>query len=64
MKNIFEKSVVTSKALAKGSLIDLQSIAFKKPGTGIKAADYKTVLVKRINRELPKDYLIKKEDLE
>ena len=49
MKKIFEKSIVTSKALPKGKKLNRRDIAFKKPGDGIPAKDYRQVIGKKID---------------
>lgn len=46
MKVIFEKSIVASKRLNKGDIIDLNCLAYKKPGNGIPAKNYLEVLGK------------------
>lgn len=44
MKAIFEKSVVYSCNLEPGTVISMEHLAFKKPGTGIPASQYATIL--------------------
>ena len=64
MKNIFEKSIVSSKSLKAGTIIEMHHVAFKKPGSGISAADYKNVIGKRILVDCEADKQIKKEWIE
>ena len=63
MKKVFEKSIVTSRALKKGTVLTREILAFKKPGNGISAAKYNELIGKKVNRDLPKNYLLKEEDL-
>jgi N-acetylneuraminate synthase len=62
MKRIFEKSLVTAAALKKGTVLKKQHLAFKKPGDGIKAADYKSWLGRKIARDLPGNRKLAPED--
>jgi N-acetylneuraminate synthase len=64
MKRIFEKSVVTARALPAGAALTREMLAFKKPGDGIRAADYRSVLGRRTARALGADHKIGPEDLE
>jgi N,N'-diacetyllegionaminate synthase len=64
MKNIFEKSIVASKALQEGHVIKFEDLAFKKPGNGIKPNLYKEVLGKKIKSEIKLNSQIDWRDLE
>lgn len=64
MKKIFEKSVVSARALSRGQTLSLEDLAFKKPGDGIRAFDYKSVLGRKIKTDLPANMQIKPEHLE
>ena len=61
VKNIFEKSIVTSKSLKAGTTIEMQHLAFKKPGSGISAANYKNIIGKKLLVDCDKDQQIKEE---
>jgi N-acetylneuraminate synthase len=63
MKRIFEKSVVTSRPLKPGDILGKPDLAFKKPGDGIRAADYHALLGKRVKGDLPADHKLSKDDL-
>ena len=52
MKKTFEKSIVASHNLAKGRIITFKDLAFKKPGDGISAANYKSVLGKKLKKAI------------
>ena len=64
MKRIFEKSIVTAKALRAGTALTMDMLAFKKPGDGIPAADYRSVLGRRLRKDLPADHKLSAENLE
>jgi N,N'-diacetyllegionaminate synthase len=63
MKQIFEKSVVTARALPAGAAIARADLAFKKPGSGIPAARYREIVGRRLSREVPADHLLLETDL-
>lgn len=63
MKNIFQKSIVSLIDIPKGFKITKKMIGFKKPGTGIPASDYKSVLGKIAKNNIKKDNLILSKDL-
>jgi N,N'-diacetyllegionaminate synthase len=60
MKKIFEKSVVASRNLKAKSFLKKKDIVFKKPGTGIRALYYKSLIGKKLNRNINKDSLLEK----
>lgn len=55
MKVVFEKSIVTARDIKKGEIISMSDLAFKKPGNGIPASEYKNILGREINRDLEKN---------
>ena len=61
MKEIFQKSIVGVADLAKGTVIGIEQMAFKKPGTGIPAADYKKYLGCTLAHEWKKNTLLTKQ---
>lgn len=64
MKDIFEKSLVASKDLAKDTAISEDCLAYKKQGDGIKAKDYERVLGKKLKKDVPQDHKFSWDDLE
>jgi sialic acid synthase SpsE len=64
MKRIFEKSIVSARALESGSVIARADLAFKKPGDGISAARYGEVVGRRLNRSVPADHAFSERDFE
>ena len=63
MKLTFEKSIVLSHDMEMGGIITMNDIAFKKPGDGINAKDYKEVLYKKLNCSLKKNEKLLKSHL-
>jgi sialic acid synthase SpsE len=52
MKLVFEKSIVTTRNLTKGEKIEMGDLAFKKPGNGIPAANYKELIGKVLKQDV------------
>jgi N-acetylneuraminate synthase len=63
MKEIFEKSVVSTMDIADGVEITPTMVAVKKPGTGSPAARLGEVIGSRAARAIPRDRLIRQEEL-
>ena len=49
MKSIFEKSIVSARAIKAGEKIDFKDLAFKKPGSGMPTKDYKKLIGLKLN---------------
>jgi N-acetylneuraminate synthase len=64
MKRIFEKSVVSTEAIAAGATIEPGMVAVKKPGTGIPAARLRDVIGRRAARAVAPDAVLVEEDVE
>lgn len=64
MKHTFEKSIVAACALAKGSTLGEGDLAYKKPGGGISASDWKGVIGKVLRRDKAADTMLSWEDFE
>lgn len=64
MKRIFEKSVVTTRALAAGHTLTDADLAFKKPGDGIPAAQWRQIQGRVLARDLPQDHKLSMDDLQ
>jgi len=56
-------SIVAAENLAKDAIITETNIIIKRPGTGIPAANLKDIIGKRVKRPIPKNSLIKWEDI-
>lgn len=52
MKNIFEKSIVYSRDLKAGHIIAFSDLGFKKPGNGFKPNTYKSLLGKKLIKQV------------
>jgi N-acetylneuraminate synthase len=64
LRDLFRKSVVASRDLPEGTLLQREHLAVKKPGTGIPAEDLESLLGSRLRRSLQRDDLIAFSDLE
>lgn len=64
MRNLFNKSVVLSKAIQKGGVITRDVLTVKKPGTGLRAERIEECVGKRAKQDLSKDHVLRWEDLE
>lgn len=64
MKMTFEKSIVSKTPLSKLNTISLEHLAFKKPGDGISARDYKRIVGKKLNKNVVENYKFKWTDFE
>jgi sialic acid synthase SpsE len=62
MKMTFEKSIVSSDSMNEFDTIEFKNLAFKKPGDGIPAKEYKKIIGKKLNKSVEKDYKFKWED--
>ena len=63
MKRIFEKSVVTARAVQAGQTLQVADLAFKKPGDGVPAARYTELLGRQVRHALKINQKINWEDL-
>lgn len=64
MKRIFQKSIVSARELPAGSLMTREMLAFKKPGDGIPAAEYQSLVGRRLRRAVPADHKLSAQDFE
>ena len=64
MKVIFEKSIVASCEIKSNEALKLSMLAFKKPGDGIPAGDYKKILGKKVKRQTGKNHKFTWEDFQ
>lgn len=63
MKHIFQKSIVAAADLPAGTVLEMIHLAFKKPGDGIEANEYRNLLGKELVRSVSYDEKLKMEDL-
>lgn len=52
MKITFEKSIVSARVIPMGKVIEPTDICYKKPGDGISAKEYKSIIGKKSNKEI------------
>lgn len=62
MKVTFEKSIVSAAPLAAGTLLASEHLAYKKPGDGIPAREFRRVIGKRLAREVGRNHKLSWED--
>jgi len=63
LRDIFMKSVVAADDLEEGTVLRLEHLTTKKPGTGIPARDRPTLVGRRLRRSVPRDTLLCLDDL-
>ncbi|GAA0353714.1 N-acetylneuraminate synthase family protein [Bowmanella denitrificans] len=59
----FRRSIVLSRAMKAGETLTLEDIDYKRPGTGISPSMTEHVIGFKVNKDLPYDYILNKEDL-
>jgi N-acetylneuraminate synthase len=64
MRQLFGKSVVLATGLPAGTLLAEENLAFKKPGTGIPAAEWRGVIGRRLKVDRPRDFILRNDDLD
>ena len=62
MRYIFKKSICFSKDLKKNHRIKFEDMAFKKPGDGISASQYKKIIGKKTLKNFKKNHKLKMTD--
>jgi len=64
MRKLFFKSVVAETDLPSGHILTESDLATKKPGTGISASEYRSVIGQKLIRAVPQDHLLAYSDFE
>ena len=64
LRRTFGKSVVAARPLPAGHCITANDLAFKKPGTGIPASKYQTVIGTTTKHTIAADTLLSEDDFE
>lgn len=64
MKQVFEKSVVSTREIPAGAEISREMLAAKKPGSGIPARRLPELIGRRARKNIPPDTLIREDDVE
>jgi N-acetylneuraminate synthase len=62
MREIFQKSIVYQRALQAGTKITMADLAFKKPGTGVPANQYRDYLGQILAKDVTKDAFLMESD--
>jgi sialic acid synthase SpsE len=62
MKRIFEKSIVAAKPVAAESALRREDLAFKKPGDGIPAAQWRALIGRRLRHGVAADHKFTSDD--
>jgi sialic acid synthase SpsE len=57
------RSLVASRALKAGEILSMDTVAFKRPGTGISPADFEKAKGMAVRRDMQADHIITWEDL-
>ena len=63
LRRLFTKSVVAAEDLPAGTVLTREHLAFKKPGDGIQAKDYRTLIGQQTTGRVAKDHILSYEDL-
>ena len=63
MKLIFQKSVVAAKDLSPGEIITGEMLCYKKPGSGISAANFRNIIGKTVAKQVSQGELLGEGDI-
>ncbi len=64
MRSLFNKSLVSTKAIAIGTVLSEEDLTAKKPGTGISVENMTELIGRKLCRSIPKNHIILESDLE
>jgi N-acetylneuraminate synthase len=64
LREIFMKSVVAARDLEAGTLLTVEHLTTKKPGSGLPAARIASLIGRRLRRTQPRDELLHEDDLD
>lgn len=64
MKMTFEKSIVSSRSINRFEIIKLEDLCYKKPGDGIPAKEWKSLLGKKLKYDVTKNHKFDYKDFE
>ncbi|OCQ20178.1 N-acetylneuraminate synthase [Pseudoalteromonas luteoviolacea] len=62
-KEEFRRSIVLTRSMKAGDTIALEDLEFKRPGTGIQPEFAEFIVGLTVNKDLPYDYILTKDDL-
>lgn len=63
LRNLFTKSIVASSDLSEGTVLTLDCLKFKKPGTGIPPSQLNEIIGKKLQRNLKADEMLSLHDV-
>jgi len=63
VRNVARRSIIAACAIPQGTVITREMLAFRRPGTGISPAEWRSIIGKSARREILRDALIVREDL-
>ena len=64
MRALFTRSVAPAQSLSRGTTITAEMLTAKKPGTGIPVGDLRSLVGRRLARDVTAERLLRPEDLE
>ena len=64
LRTLFTKSIVAAKDLEEGTTLALEDLAFKKPGTGIPAAETDAWVGCRLRNAVSRDQQLRRDDID
>jgi len=64
LRKLFTKSIVAGRDLASGTVLSMDDLAFKKPGTGLPAGGYKNIIGKKLNKDVLYNHFFVEDDFE
>lgn len=64
MKRVYEKSVVAARFLPAGTRLSMTDLAFKKPGDGFPARDYRSLIGGIVTRSIEQDEQLNLRDIQ
>ncbi len=64
MRDLFTRSIVAACDLPAGTVLEVQHLTTRKPGTGIPAADWHAILGRRLIREVAAGAMLRYSDIE
>lgn len=59
----FRRSIVITRTMKKGEILQLDDLDYKRPGTGLKPEMTEFIVGMSINKDLPFDHILTKEDI-
>jgi len=63
-RKIMRRSIVSAHAIAKGTVLSREDLAFKRPGTGFTPQEIEKLIGRKVTTDIEADILIRKENLE